>query len=208
MKPCIVLLSLLLLFSCAQKQTKLILLPQDDGATGAVTMSTQDGQAVTLDKPYTVSQSGSMTVAEADPEAIQKEYGDLFKMELKRPIQKPAAPKEEPPQKFTLFFESNTLVLTAESQKELVRIQSLLKKIPPTRIKILGFTDTVGTEESNLTLASRRADHIAKLLNQHDKYTNRIEIRGYGEHGLMVTTPDNTPEPKNRRVKIYIYASH
>lgn len=190
--------------ACAQKQTKVILLPQDDGETGAVTLATPD-QNLTLDQPYMVGQSGTMTTTQADAETIEKTYGSLLKMEFKRPRTTLPEPEDPPPLVFNLFFESNTLTLTEASRQQLDEIIALLKKKPPTRLRIAGYTDTVGDRAGNLTLSTRRADCIAQILNRADRQTNRMEIRGYGEHGPMVTTPDNTAEPRNRRVRIYIY---
>lgn len=196
-------LSLLLTLACAQKQTQVILLPQDDGSTGAVTLRSQ-GSAVTLDKPYMLSSSGTMQAAQGDPEVIKKTYGNLFKMELKRPQVKVEEP-EEKPVTFILHFENRSTALTEASREKLPEIHQLLRKMPPTRIRVIGYTDTVGDREANLTLSSKRADQVARILNRKDRNSNRMEIRGYGEHGPMITTPDNTPEPRNRRVKIYIY---
>jgi len=204
MRFLLLIFSAMFCFSCAQKQTKIILLPQDSGEVGAVTMSAGDS-TVTLDKPYMVSQSGKMQVSQADPKAIQSAYGDLFKMELRRPAPPVMKEPEKDVIRFNLFFLSNSLELTTTSKEKIKEIITLLKKTPPTRIRVVGYTDTVGSKASNLTLSSQRADKISKHLNQMDNHTNRMEIRGYGEHGLMVFTEDDTPEPRNRRVKVFIY---
>jgi outer membrane protein OmpA-like peptidoglycan-associated protein len=198
------LVSIVFLISCAQKQTKVVLLPQDNGKTGAVTMSTQDS-AVTLDRPYTVSQSGTMEVVQADPKDIEKEYGSLLKMELKRPPKPLVKTPEHWPKKFILYFGTTATELTPASRALLPEIHALLKAMPPTRIHVLGFTDTLGDRTVNLTLSLNRARYVADLLNRKDGQTNHMEIGGYGEHDLMVQTPDNTPEPRNRRVIVYIY---
>lgn len=193
-----------MVLSCAQKQTKVVLLPQDDGGTGGVIMQTQD-RSVSLDKPYTVSQSGTMEVIQADPEAIKKEYGSLLNMELKRPP-KPSVKKEDPwPKQFTLYFEGKTTTLTGESQAILPEVFALLSTLPPTRIHVLGFTDTIGDRSMNLTLSLSRAKTIAQLLAQQDGQSNQMEIGGYGEYHFTEPLPDNTPDPMRRKVTIYIY---
>ncbi|HET6196477.1 MAG TPA: OmpA family protein [Acetobacteraceae bacterium] len=71
------------------------------------------------------------------------------------------------------------------------------------RFRIEGHTDTVGTREYNLDLSNRRAAAVVDYLasNFHiDR--SRVEAIGMGEDQLLVPTPDQTPEPRNRRVHV------
>jgi outer membrane protein OmpA-like peptidoglycan-associated protein len=196
-------LTLLIAASCGQKQTKVILLPQENEEVGAISLSIGD-QSVTLDKPYAVSQSGKMEVQMADPEQINKEYGGLFKAELKRPKEKPPEPPAPIFEQFTLYFQQNSSELVPESESTLRKIIRLLRQLPPARIRVAGYTDTVGTVEKNMVLSRKRANAIAEIIAKEDTGPNFIDIRGYGEHGLLVSTPDDTPEERNRRVTVTI----
>jgi len=69
---------------------------------------------------------------------------------------------------------------------------------------VLGHTDTVGTQEHNLTLSRKRARAIAAWFKAHG-LTLPIAFEGLGERMPLVKTPDETDEPKNRRVD-YILA--
>ncbi len=196
-------LILLIAASCGQKQTKVVLLPQDNEEVGAISLSMGD-QSVTLDKPYAVSQSGKMEVQMADPEEINKEYGGLFKAELKRPREKPPAPPAPIFEQFTLYFQQNSVKLVPDSEHILKKIIRLLRRLPPARIRVAGYTDTVGTVEKNMDLSRKRANRIAEIIATEDTGPNFLEIRGYGEHGLQVSTPDETDEERNRRVTVTI----
>lgn len=70
------------------------------------------------------------------------------------------------------------------------------------RLYIAGYTDTVGSAESNRTLSTNRARAIARWFQR-----NGIEIpiyyQGFGEDALAVPTEDNVDEPQNRRA-LYI----
>jgi len=71
------------------------------------------------------------------------------------------------------------------------------------RFRIEGHTDTVGTHDYNKELSDRRAAAVVDYLamNFHvDR--SRIQAIGMGEEGLLVPTPDQTPEPRNRRVQV------
>ena len=208
MKKCVCqhLLVFLIVFnfiSCGQKQTKVVLLPQENEEVGAISLSIGD-QSVTLDKPYSVSQSGKMDVQMADPEEIKKEYGGLFKAELKRPKEKTPPPPAPVLDQFTLFFQQNSEELVPDSDHVLRKIIRLLRGLPPARIRVAGYTDTLGTVEKNMELSRKRANRIAEIITTEDTGLNFLEIRGYGEHGLNVSTQDETSEHRNRRVTVTI----
>lgn len=71
------------------------------------------------------------------------------------------------------------------------------------RFRIEGHTDTVGTREYNKQLSDRRAAAVVAYLatNFHVDRT-RVEAIGMGIDGLLIPTPDQTPEPRNRRVQV------
>jgi outer membrane protein OmpA-like peptidoglycan-associated protein len=73
------------------------------------------------------------------------------------------------------------------------------------RLYVAGYTDTVGGRDYNQELSDRRAAAIAHWMRAHG-----LEIgvcsQGMGEDGLAVPTPDETPEPRNRRT-LYVLAN-
>lgn len=78
------------------------------------------------------------------------------------------------------------------------------RSLGPVALYIAGHTDTVGEAVYNLKLSSARAAAIARHFRARGL---RIPIffEGFGEHSLAVATPDETDEPRNRRVD-YILA--
>jgi len=71
------------------------------------------------------------------------------------------------------------------------------------RFRIEGHTDTVGSPELNKPLSQRRAETVASYLEtKFGIAASRLDPQGLGEDGLLVPTPDQTAEPRNRRVHI------
>jgi len=201
-------LCFLSLFSCGQKFTKVILLPQDNGKTGGVSIKTQGADTV-LDKPYTmisaVDQTSKLIAKKVDPEKIKKLYAGLFKAELKRPKPKKIKSKRKISRRFTLYFHSGFKAgMSEESKSVMAEILQTVKKITPCKIGIIGHTDTVGDPDENIDLSLKRARYVKEILKSYDKNRNQIYIQGYGEYVPAVTTPDETPEAKNRRVHVII----
>jgi outer membrane protein OmpA-like peptidoglycan-associated protein len=71
------------------------------------------------------------------------------------------------------------------------------------RFRIEGHTDTVGAADYNKALSQQRADAVAAYLEgKFGVSVNRLQTVGMGEDGLLVPTPPNTPNEKNRRVNV------
>jgi OmpA-OmpF porin, OOP family len=105
----------------------------------------------------------------------------------------------------TVNFASGSAELTPEAIHTLDALGSALasKDLAAYRFRIEGHTDTVGSQDYNRALSEHRAkavvDYVAKKFGVDP---SRLEAVGMGEDGLLVTTPPQTPEPRNRRVQV------
>jgi OmpA-OmpF porin, OOP family len=71
------------------------------------------------------------------------------------------------------------------------------------RFRIEGHTDTVGSREYNRSLSERRAQAVVSyIVSKYGVQPSRLQAVGMGEEGLLVSTPEQTPEPRNRRVQV------
>jgi outer membrane protein OmpA-like peptidoglycan-associated protein len=92
---------------------------------------------------------------------------------------------------------------TAELKKVASRMVSLLVKYPASTVAVIGHTDTVGTEASNVALGAARADSAKAVLIASGVPENIISTDSSGEAPPQaVKTPDETPNAKNRRVEV------
>jgi outer membrane protein OmpA-like peptidoglycan-associated protein len=75
-------------------------------------------------------------------------------------------------------------------------------------VVITGHTDTVGSAADNDRLSLGRAKAVAAKLNDtfaaKGVKSDAIATVGRGERDPLVKTPDQTAEPKNRRVEITV----
>ena len=70
------------------------------------------------------------------------------------------------------------------------------------RVRLVGYTDRVGSPAANRRLAARRAASVADFLVASGVPRELIEIDDRGETDLPVATADGVPEPLNRSVRI------
>ena len=102
-------------------------------------------------------------------------------------------------------FEKGSAGLTAAAMQTLNELGKALNQPSLTayRFRIEGHTDTVGSADYNKELSDRRAAAVVDYLAATFKVDrSRLEPVGMGEQGLLVPTPDQTSEPRNRRVAV------
>ncbi len=107
----------------------------------------------------------------------------------------------------TINFDFNKSKITEADQTELKKAIEFLKKYPKAKIRLEGYTDSVGTNKYNLGLSRRRAAATKKyLVKEAGIAARRISTVGYGESNPIAS--NKTPEGRamNRRVEILILA--
>jgi outer membrane protein OmpA-like peptidoglycan-associated protein len=109
------------------------------------------------------------------------------------------------PHKEVTFANDSSAIAPGEVLKleaSLAKIAEALAKyraVGPIRLYVVGHTDTVGSAKYNLGLSLKRAQAIAAWFRTGAPELP-IAYEGFGEQALSVPTPDNTSEPRNRRV--------
>jgi hypothetical protein len=71
-------------------------------------------------------------------------------------------------------------------------------------VTLSGHTDTVGSQDFNMTLSQRRADAVRNALVRQGVPAAAITAGGQGEASLPVQTADNVDERRNRSVDIAV----
>jgi outer membrane protein OmpA-like peptidoglycan-associated protein len=53
-------------------------------------------------------------------------------------------------------------------------------------------------------LSLKRAQTVADLIRSQGLHVEALVVESHGKRNLLIPTPDETPEPRNRRVEITI----
>jgi OOP family OmpA-OmpF porin len=124
----------------------------------------------------------------------------------------PAAPPrprdttaDAPSVSITVTFATGSAELTADAKRSLAPLGRALASpdLAPYRFRIEGHTDTVGEASRNQALSERRAAAVRDHLSQtYGVSAVRLEAAGFGASQLLVPTPPQTPEARNRRVQV------
>ncbi len=102
------------------------------------------------------------------------------------------------------FFDYDKYTLRTESIPELDNLINIMKMLPTIKIKVVGHTDSDGSESYNLKLSENRASAVKQYLIDQGIEPSRITIEGKGESVPLYD--NNNPRLKqwNRRVEITI----
>jgi outer membrane protein OmpA-like peptidoglycan-associated protein len=103
---------------------------------------------------------------------------------------------------YGIYFDVNKDLVKPESYGTLKAIADVLNENPDLRIKIIGYTDSDGSDAANLDLSKRRgASVMNELVKNFGIDATRLESDGLGE--TKPVAPNDTPVNKalNRRVE-------
>lgn len=176
--------------------SSVLLLPEEDGSTGAVAVLESGGKAqeTLLDRPNSRTRtSGTRPATRAvDPAKIPRRDRALVD----------GLPP--PPARFTLYFYEGSTRLVPDSRPQLDALFAEILRRPGAEVQVTGHTDTEGSAEDNDRLSLARATEIRSALIAEGLGAEISSAVGRGERELLVPTADNIANPANRRVEVIV----
>lgn len=179
------------LAGCASK-SYIVLLEDPQGGVGSVQLTGKNGTQTIDQARYAADLDGAQAPQPVDPERFEKDFAGVL---AARPVL---------PASYLLYFQSGGSELTDESRALLERILGDVKGRPVADVSVIGHTDTVGGADANEALALQRAQGVAELLTAQGLQAHALRVESHGERNPLVPTPDETEEPRNRRVEVSV----
>lgn len=167
-----------------------VLLPSPDGSVGQVVVEGPQGAQVLKDAQTGTALDGGVAPFAVSTEQLQRDFGAAL------------AARPPLPEQFLLYFLAGGSELAPESKTLLPRILERARARVAVDMSVIGHSDTQGKAEANEALALKRAGAIAQQLRQLGLQDAVLSVESHGERNLLVPTPDETAEPRNRRVEI------
>lgn len=176
--------------------TLVVLLPDSDTrTTGRARVSNSSGSA---------DLGAQRDSAVATPARRPGPVTTMSEQEVQRVFGGALSALPPPPRHFTLYFKFESDELTDESRALVPKILNTVKQRAVPEVLVVGHTDTMGTPLSNIELGLTRATTVRNLLVRAGLDASTVEVRSHGESDLLIHTPDEAPEPRNRRVDISV----
>ena len=184
----------LALAGCAT--SSLVLLPDDEGHQGAVAVLEADGKPVEA-----IIADGNSRTKLGDATPASKPLGDkgLKKQEAALLVDLPP-----PARSFLLYFDEGTVRLIPDSVRVLAALRQEIADRSGPEVEVIGHTDTVGSDEDNDRLSTRRAEEVMSWLVSQGFDRSQLSAVGRGERELKEQTADNVSSVANRRVEVIV----
>jgi outer membrane protein OmpA-like peptidoglycan-associated protein len=187
------LLLILMAMAGCTPQSYIVLLNNADGTTGKVMVAGKHGKTTLDQSHFGAALDGSTAKPFAvDDSRLGRDFGNAI---AAQPI---------PPRVFLLYFDAGGAVLTPESAALIPEVLAELNRRSSPDVSVIGHTDTFGDANKNELLAQHRAEQVSRMLTGEKVVITNIEVTSHGERNLLIHTPYNTDEPRNRRVEITI----
>jgi flagellar motor protein MotB len=103
-----------------------------------------------------------------------------------------------------IFYEFDSWELKKESIAELDRLYKLLNENTTIFVEIGGYTDSIGTNEYNLSLSERRARSVVSYLTDKGINKKRMTSRGYGASSPIGNNITDEGRKLNRRTEVKV----
>ncbi|MEP3837283.1 MAG: OmpA family protein [Algibacter sp.] len=103
-----------------------------------------------------------------------------------------------------VYFDTAKYNINSASQMTLNKLAGVFKEYPDTNILVVGHTDSVGSEESNMILSKNRANAVTNYLTSLGLSGGRFTTNWFGESQPMHDNATAEGRAKNRRVNVAI----
>ncbi|MEZ4875211.1 MAG: OmpA family protein [Flavobacteriaceae bacterium] len=104
-----------------------------------------------------------------------------------------------------VYFDTNKYDINAASKVNLDKLSAILVEYPDTNVLVVGHTDSVGTDEYNMTLSKNRAQSVTNYFTGTKGLNpSRFTTNWFGESSPVASNDTAEGRAQNRRVNIVI----
>lgn len=101
-----------------------------------------------------------------------------------------------------VLFDTGKATLMGGAMRTVDQLATFLTNNPTRKVLIEGYTDSTGSDSTNLELSQRRADAVKLALTQRGIGIDRIDTRGLGKAYTVASNDTAAGRQLNRRVEV------
>lgn len=154
-----------------------------------------------LPKAFMDSLNAYKLIADARITKLEEDVAYLTKKAEEKIEDEEAANYEAPFVINNIKFGNNSARLFASSHPELNKLVKKLKDNPKWEIKIIGYTDNVGSKNYNARLSKKRAESVQLYLTTKGITKSRIIADGKGQENPRAANTSKQGRQQNRRIE-------
>lgn len=103
-----------------------------------------------------------------------------------------------------VLFDTAKFTLRPVAREKLSQLSGIVLAHPSLKLEVEGHTDSVGTDEYNMTLSQNRASAVRDFLTQKGMNSSSIASRGFGEGQPVASNDTSSGRQQNRRVELVV----
>jgi len=103
-----------------------------------------------------------------------------------------------------VLFDFNKYTLKPGAREKLAKVSGILLAYPGLKLQLEGHTDSVGTDDYNLTLSQQRADAVRGFLAEQGVPVANITSLGLGKADPVASNDTAEGRQQNRRVELVV----
>jgi outer membrane protein OmpA-like peptidoglycan-associated protein len=103
-----------------------------------------------------------------------------------------------------ILFDFDSSAIRPDADRALNDVAQVIKAYAARPVRIEGHTDSIATDDYNLSLSKRRAQSVMDWLASHGIERTRLASFGFGETKPVASNDDPAGRQKNRRVEVVI----
>ena len=103
-----------------------------------------------------------------------------------------------------VLFDTGQSSLKPGAREKLAKVAGILIAYPGLDIEVGGYTDNVGSDETNQKLSENRAGAVRDYLVESGVATNSVTARGFGDTLPVASNNNSAGRQQNRRVELVV----
>jgi len=166
--------------------------------------SAQDAQRAAIDRQNAEAEANRARQQASKAEHEKQELRQQLTQQLNAVLQTHDTPRGLMVSMSDVVFDTGAYTLKPAAKEKLAKISGIVQAHQGLRLEVEGFTDNVGSEETNQALSDRRAEAVRQYLVQQGVNPSTITARGFGEDRPVASNDSSTGRQMNRRVEMII----
>ena len=139
-------------------------------------------------------------------------YDDTYRQETRRlktqeqarQEQERAAHAEASKYAAAVYFDVGSAVIKEAGYKELTWFVQQMRPYPQAMFQVQGFADSTGGDALNQGLSQRRAESVARFLQNQGIDASRMAVQGFASEFAAQSNETATGRTNNRRVEVTV----
>jgi outer membrane protein OmpA-like peptidoglycan-associated protein len=166
--------------------------------------SAQDAQRAAIERQNAEAAANQARQQASKAEHEKQELRQQLNQQLNAVLQTHDTPRGLVVNMSDVVFDTGAYTLKPAAKEKLAKISGIVQAHQGLRLEVEGFTDNVGSEETNRVLSEKRAEAVRQYLMQQGVNPSTITAHGFGEDRPVASNDTSSGRQMNRRVEMIV----